>query len=111
MRITSTPATEVTTHPLSDGGTMTVTPDGSVCLGTTTYAVQRNTYVHPGADIRTETHIIGPKGSVYLLRPFIERGGDTGLRQVISLNTGAALRRRGNEVRVIEIAGVIEQLS
>lgn len=107
MRITSTPATEVETTE-HDGYTTTVTPDGTVDLGGSIFHVQRLTIQFEGQEPTTETHLIGARGSLYLLRPFLERNGDTGIRQVISLNTGAPFRKRGNEVRVVEIAGVIE---
>lgn len=77
---------------------------GTVTLGATTYTVEVQTFAN-GAH---ETRLTGPRGAVYFLRPFIERGGDTGLRQVISYRSGAPLRVQGNEVRVYEIGAQIE---
>lgn len=109
MRIKAEKVSEVEVHSMSDGGTMTVFPDGEVKLGSATFEVHRFVFEHPGSEPRFETHLIGKRGATYLLRPYLEKNGDSGLRQVISLNTGAPLRQKGNEVRVIEIAGVIEK--
>lgn len=108
MRITTTPATETTTY--RDGDfTATTIPDGTVTLSGSIFHVQRFITQIDGQEPTTETHLIGARGSQYLLRRYIERKGDSGIRQVISLNTGAVYRKQGNEIRVIEIAGVIEQ--
>jgi len=109
MRIKAEKVSETQVHEMSDGGTMTVVPDGEVKLGSSVFEVRRFTFEHPGSEPRFETHLIGKRGTTYLLRPYLEKKGDSGLRQVISLNTGAPLRQNGNEVRVIEIAGVIEK--
>lgn len=109
MRMKADPLNETEVHQMPDGGTMTVTPDGTTTLGTSTFEVRRLVFEHPGANPRTETHLVGKRGSVYMLRPYLERKGDSGIRQVISFNTGAPLRQKGNEVKAIEIAGVIEQ--
>lgn len=109
MRVKAQQLTETEVHEMSDGGTMTVVPDGEVVLGSSVFEVRRFTFDHPGSEMRFETHLIGKRGATYLLRPYLEKKGDSGLRQVISLNTGAPLRQKGNEVRVIEIAGVIER--
>lgn len=110
MRVKAQQMDSVEVHEMSDGGTMTVSPDGEVTLGSSTFEVRRFTFDHPGDEPRFETHLIGKRGATYLLRPYLEKNGDSGIRQVISLNTGAAMRRKGNEVKVIEIAGVIEQV-
>lgn len=109
MRIKAEKVSEVEVHSMSDGGTMTVFPDGEVKLGFSTFEVRRFVFEHPESKPRFETHLIGKRGATYLLRPYLEKNGDSGLRQVISLNTGAPLRQKGNEVKVIEIAGVIEK--
>jgi hypothetical protein len=77
---------------------------GTVTLGRTVYRVE----VQEFANGESETHLYGPRGAMYLLRRFIERKGDTGLRQVISATSGAPLRVRGNEVRVYQLGTVIE---
>lgn len=109
MRMKAEAMTGTEVYDLSDGGTMTVVPDGTVTLGTSIFEVRRFTFAYPGSKERFETHLIGKRGSTYLLRPYMERNGDSGIRQVISLNTGAPLRQQGNVVEAIEIAGVIEQ--
>lgn len=78
-----------------------------VTLAGTTYTVQRQEYDdRPGHEM---VWLTGPRGAVYFLRPYNERNGDSGLRQVISWKSGTELRKRGNEVRVTYLAGVIEQ--
>lgn len=90
---------------VDNGYTIRTTEDrGTVTLGKTTYRVKVHTFENGEHD----THLVGPRGAVYFLRPFIERKGDTGLRQVISWKSGSPLRVRGNEVRVHEIGDVIE---
>lgn len=51
-------------------------------------------------------HLTGPRGAEYYLLGSL--GEDTGLRKVISWKSGNPLRVKGNEVKVIHIAGVIE---
>lgn len=77
---------------------------GTVQLGRTIYRAEVQQFANGASD----TYLHGPRGATYLLRRFIERKGDTGLRQVISLKSGAALRVQGNEVRVYQIGNVIE---
>lgn len=84
--------------------TWTTTDNGTVTLGRTTYSVTTQTF----ANGSSETELVGPRGAVYFLRPFAEKGGDTGRRQVISWKSGQPLRVRGNEVRVIHIGDTIE---
>ena len=84
--------------------TWTITDNGTVKLGRTTYTAHTQTFENGSSD----TYLTGPRGATYLLRRFAEKGGDTGLRQVISLGSGAALRVQGNEVRVYHIGDVIE---
>jgi len=85
---------------------------GTVTLGKTTYQVEE--IVINGLDDQSQpyrdasTYLIGPRGARYLLRPFIEKNGDSGLRQVISMGSGAPLRIRGTEVRVHAIGNIIE---
>lgn len=56
------------------------------------------------------TWLYGPRGAAYFLRPYLERKGDTGLRQVISWKSGAPLRKNGNEIRVHQIGDVLEEV-
>lgn len=93
--------------------TVTTRDLGTVDLAGTTYTATELLFSSYTDRITGETrpeshdvHLTGPRGAVYLLRPFL--GADTGLRQVISLGSGAPLRRKGNEVRVIRIGDVIE---
>jgi hypothetical protein len=98
--------------------TVTTAARGTVTLGRTTYDVVEllfSEYVDAitGATrpASSEHHLIGPRGARYLLRGFLYRNGatDTGIRQVISLTSGAPLRVRGNEVRVVVVGDIIEQ--
>ena len=109
MRVKAQQLNETEVHEMLDGGTMTVVPDGEVMLGSSVFEVRRFVFEYADGSVSRETHLIGKRGATYLLRPYLEKKGDSGLRQVISLNTGAPLRQKGNEVRVIEIAGVIER--
>lgn len=88
---------------------VTTYADGTVTIRETTFDVERMIFTYQDGTERTETYLHGARGAVYLLRPFIERGGDSGLREVISMKSGAPWRKRGNAVRVVEIAGVIEE--
>jgi len=85
--------------------TYTETATGTITLAGTTYEV--TTWTHETFDTRTVLR--GPRGGEFFLRPFIERNGDTGLRQVISYKSGQPLRVRGNEVRVYLLGSMIEQ--
>lgn len=87
------------------GTDYTIEDRGTVTLAGTEYRVEAQHYAATGG---TTVWLHGPRGAVYFLRGYIERKGDSGLRQVISWKSGTPLRRRGNEVRVVEIAGVIE---
>ncbi len=73
----------------------------TVVLGATTYRVE-----HITTDHARSTYLHGPNGARYYLRPYL--GPDTGLRQVISMTTGAPLRKHGNEIRVHQLGDVIE---
>lgn len=88
---------------------LTTTQDGTVELRGTTFDVERLTFKYADGAENTETHLIGKRGARYLLRPLLERAGDSGTREVISLKSGAPWRKHGNAVRVIEIAGIIEE--
>lgn len=79
---------------------------GTVTLGTTTYRVEETLYHSTGGSM---VWLHGPRGAVYFLRGFINRKGDDGVRQVISWKSGAPLRVRGNEVRVVVIGDVVEK--
>lgn len=100
--IKANPVREVGTVTQGDGWTVTECP--SVTLGKTTYRVEVQR-MDNGSESVTLT---GPRGGVYLLRPYLERNGDTGLRQVISWNSGKPLTVRGNEVKVYHFGNVIE---
>ena len=98
--------------------TVTTADRGTVTLGTTTYAVSEvlfSAYTDAiTGDTRppkSEWELTGPRGAVYFLRAFIEKDGDTGLRQVISWKSGAPLRVRGNEVRVHVLGDIIERVA
>ena len=84
-----------------------------VTLGTTTYAVSETHHEwidHMRNDekcMNITVWLTGPRGAQYFLRPYIERNGDTGLRQVISWKSGQPLRVRGNEVRVYHLGDII----
>ena len=90
----------------------TTTDQGTIVLGTTTYAVSTLTHSwidHLRGDTEhtaTHTFLTGPRGAQYQLRGFL--GQDNGLRQVISCKSGQPLRVKGNEVRVYHIGDVIE---
>lgn len=82
----------------------------SVTLGKTTYKVEEwDFHAQDGTRYESMTVLTGPKGAQYFLRGFL--GPDTGLRQVISMKSGAPLRQRGNEIRVIRLGDVIEMAS
>lgn len=99
---------------------VTTADRGTVTLGRTTYQVREllfSAYVDAiSGDERpakSEYHLVGPRGATYLVRPFLYRNPahDTGVHQVISLTSGAPLRVRGNEVRVVVLGDVIEVAS
>lgn len=91
---------------------------GTVTLGKSTYDVVEllfSEYVDAlSGDTRpasSEHYLIGARGARYLLRPYLLRPGqtDNGVRQVISMGSGAPLRQQGNEVRVIVVGDMIEK--
>jgi len=88
------------------GTDYTLTDAGTVTLRGTEYRVEVQSYTTTGGET---VWLHGPRDAVYFLRAYQERGGDTGLRQVISWKSGAELRRQGNEVRVTYVAGVLEE--
>lgn len=67
-----------------------------------TFNVNKYTYT----DGHVSIWLTGPRGAKYFLRGFL--GEDNGVRQVISWNSGAPLRKRGNEIRVVQLGDVIE---
>lgn len=73
-----------------------------VTLGNTTYQVRVQRFNNGNEEV----HLTGPRGAEYFLRGYM--GEDTGKRQVISWKSGQPLRVKGNEVKVIYIAGIIE---
>lgn len=102
MRITE----DTTAHP---GGTILTDDDDvrTVSLGQVTvgprsvYQVREMHFKKTG---NAETFLVGPRGSTYTLVPY----GKDGAFQAISFNTGAALRRHGNEVLFIRLGDMIE---
>jgi hypothetical protein len=89
----------------ASGQGYTLTDLGEVTLGRSTFRVERQDYTDSA---RHMTWLHGSRGAVYFLRGYMERGGDTGLRQVISWKSGAPLRQQGNEIRVLEFGTHIE---
>jgi hypothetical protein len=93
----------------------TVVITGTVKLGTTTYSIQHRdvTWTEDGvAKSNHEVRLLGPRGSLFLVRPFLYRPGgrqNTGLHQVINLKSGAELRSKGNLIRVVMVGDIIEQ--
>lgn len=85
------------------GANYTLTDEGTITLGRTTYRVEVQRFTN-GTDA---VWLYGPRGAVYFLRGFL--GTDNGLRQVISWKSGQPLRVRGNEIRVIHIGDTIER--
>lgn len=82
----------------------------SVTLGKTTYKVEEwHFHSQDGTTYESMTVLTGPRGAQYFLRGFL--GEDTGIRQVISMKSGAPLRVKGNEVRVVRLGDVIEVAS
>lgn len=65
------------------------------------YRIDSVTFTATG---RTELQMIGPRASVYLLHQL----NAPGVLRPVSLNTGAPLRRKGNEVLLIGLGGVFE---
>lgn len=90
---------------VTEGEGYTRTDRDPVKLGKTTYAVH-TLHIHETGS--TITNLVGPRGAIYFLRPYNERNGDTGLRQVISFSSGNPLRVQGNEVRVHLLGDIIE---
>lgn len=85
------------------GTDYTLTDAGEITLGRSTFRVEIQDYAETGG--RT-VWLYGARGAVYFLRGFL--GADDGMRQVISWKSGAPLRQRGNEVRVVMLGDVIE---
>lgn len=100
MTDTAAPIETVTTG----DATLDVFDRGTVTLGRTTYQVRE--HVYRDGRYSSSTYLQGPRGAFYYLRPYL--GDDTGLRQVISMASGAELRVRGNRVQVWHIGDVIE---
>lgn len=93
--------------------TSTETVIGTVKLGTTTYTVSHIVCTWDDAGETKTGHdvtLTGPRGSRFLVRPFLYRKGqqDMGVHQVINLKSGAELRSRGNLVRVVMVGDIIE---
>lgn len=84
----------------------TMTDHGTIVLGTSTFTVESQTF-HNG---HVMTWLTGARGAVYFLRGYLERGGDSGRRQVVSWKSGQPLRVRGNEVQVMHVGDIIEAL-
>lgn len=85
-----------------DDDSVRVTSLGQVVIGPRSVYQVREMHIKQTG--RTQAHLVGPRGSVYYLHAY----GDTGAYQAISLNTGAALTRHGNEVLFIRLGDMIE---
>lgn len=92
---------------ITDDDGVTIVARGEVRLSerSAAYQVREMTFKKTG---RTETNLIGPRGSIYILHPSRQ---EDGVFRAISLNTGAALTRQGNEVLFIRLGDVIEPTS
>lgn len=99
MTSTLTRAQSITQH---DG--YTLAEAGEIQLGKTTFRVQLQ---HLESNGETITWLYGPRGAAYTLEP-LSMFDDSGVRRVISWKSGAPLRVRGNEVRVIVLGNLIE---
>lgn len=102
MRITD----DATAYPagttITDNDTYRTISLGQVALGArSVYQVRE---MHFKQTDRTDTYLVGPRGSTYTLVPY----GKDGAFQAFSLNTGAPLRRHGNEVLFIRLGDMIE---
>jgi hypothetical protein len=80
----------------------TIEERGTITLAGKTFRVEVQHYTATGGNM---VWLHGPRGGTYFLRAYIERGGDTGIRQVISWGSGKPLRN----LHVVEIAGQIEE--
>lgn len=99
----------VDTHVQPDNSLYSIYEDGTVTLGKSTFKVKRHvSQTREGVQLNSTTYLEGKRGAIYLLRPFL--GDDTGARQMVSTKTGAEYRVKGNRVKVIEIAGIIEEV-
>lgn len=102
MRITE----DTTAHP---AGTVITDDDGvrTISLGQvqtgprSIYQVREMHFKETGS---TQAILVGPRGSVYYLHAY----GNTGAFRAVSLNTGQALTRKGNEVLFIRLGDMIE---
>lgn len=91
---------------ITDTDDLTIVARGEVRLSprSAAYQVREMTFKQTG---NTETNLVGPRGSIYILHPY----GKTGAYQAISFNTGAAMTRQGNEVLFIRLGDMIEPTS
>lgn len=97
---------DTTTHPagtiITDDEDVRTTSLGEVKTGPrSTYQVREMHFKETGS---TQAHLIGPRGSIYYLHAY----GKTGAYQAVSLNTGQALTRQGNEVLFLRLGDMIE---
>lgn len=76
---------------------------GSITLGRTTYQAREVTSTAG----ENSAYLIGPRGAIYNLVPFDR----SGVFQLISFNSGQAMRRQGNEVLVIRLGDIFEETS
>lgn len=102
MRITE----DTTAYPagtiITDDDAVRTTSLGEVKTGPRSiYQVREMFFKETG---NTQAHLIGPRGSVYYLHTY----GENGAYRAISLNTGQALTRQGNEVLFIRLGDMIE---
>jgi len=78
---------------------------GTIQLGKSSFTVELQ--VFPNGEITTWLH--GTRGADYILQP-VSMFESTGKYRIMSFNSGAFLRRSGNEVRVFMFGNIIEEI-
>lgn len=93
---------------ITDDDGLTIVARGTVRLSerSATYQVRETTFKQTG---RTETNLIGPRGSIYILHPYSRT--EDGVFRAISFGSGTVLTRQGNEVLFIRLGDMIEPTS
>lgn len=89
---------EVTQH---DG--YTLQDAGTIKLGRTKYTVE----IQNVDNCESTTWLKGPRGAAYILQP-VNMLKDDGVRRIISFGSGAPLRVKGNEVRIVILGDIVE---
>lgn len=87
-----------------DTTTTTTTTAGTVKVGRTTYTAEHQAF----ANGHVVTWLTGPRGGQFFLREITTRGKSTGLFEAASLTTSSTIRDRGNAVRFVVLAGLVE---